>query len=59
MVPTDHPKETKAVFSGRAESAVLLEDEKHPFCMEASLPLAEDIQTLRSTVIMLETSDVV
>lgn len=42
VVPSDHPKETKAVFSGCAEPAALREDEKHPFCTEASLPLAED-----------------
>lgn len=30
------------MFSGCAEPAALREDEKHPFCMETSLPLAED-----------------
>lgn len=30
------------MFSGSAEPGALLEDEKRPFCMEASLPLGED-----------------
>lgn len=54
MVPSDHPKETRAVFSGCAEPASLLEDEKWPFARKL---LAETLR-LRGTVTVLETSHV-